>query len=46
MHRVARDLEASDEAREILHEIHERVDRLDPEHAEAMMELLAKEYRR
>ena len=45
MHRMARDLEGSEEARKMLSDLRERVDHIDPEHAEAMVELLAREYR-
>ena len=45
MHRMARELEGSDEARKMLSDSHERIDHMDPEYAEAMVELLAREYR-
>lgn len=45
-HRLVRKLEGSDEARQMLNEIHDQVDRLDPKHAEAIIELLMREYRR
>ena len=45
-HKLVRELEGSDEARQMLNEIHDQVDRLDSEHAEAMIELLMREYRR
>jgi len=43
--RLARDLEGSEEARRILQEVHDRVDTLDQETAEAMIELLVEEFR-
>jgi len=45
VHRLARRLEGDDDAREMLEEIRERVDRLEPDRAEAMIELLMNEYR-
>jgi hypothetical protein len=45
VHRMARELEGSDEARKMLSDLYERIDHMDPEHAEAMVELLAREYR-
>lgn len=45
VHRLARQLEGSDQARKILAEIRDQVDQLEPRQAEAMMELLMKEYR-
>jgi len=45
VHRLARQLEGSDQARRILAEISDRVDQLDPSQAEAIMELLTREYR-
>jgi hypothetical protein len=44
MHHVAREVETSDEARQILREIHDRVDRLEPERAAAIIEMLVGEY--
>ena len=35
----------SHEARQILDEIHDKVDQLDPDRAEALIEMLMKEYR-
>ncbi len=35
----------TEEAREILNEIHDRVDQLPPERAEALIKLLMREYR-
>ena len=46
MHRMVREMEDSGEAKKILDEIHEKVDHLDQAHAEAMIELLMKQYRR
>jgi hypothetical protein len=43
VHHVAREVEASDDARQILKEIHDRVDRLPPERATAIIEMLMKE---
>jgi hypothetical protein len=45
IHRLARDLEDSEEARRILLEVHDRVDSLDQDQAEAMIELLVEEFR-
>ena len=45
VHRMARQLEGSENARRILLEIRDKVATLDPKQAEAMMELLAREYR-
>ena len=45
MHKLAREVEDTDEAKRMLSEIHRRIDHLDPAHAEAMVELLAREYR-
>jgi len=45
IHRLAREMEGSHEARKILHEIRDKVDSLEPNQAEAMMELLSREYR-
>jgi hypothetical protein len=42
--RLARELEGSEEAREILEEVHARVDHLDPDRAEALVELLVTQY--
>ncbi len=44
MHRMARELEGSEEARQMLNDVRQRIDGMDPEHAEAMVELLAREY--
>lgn len=44
VHRLARKLETSHEARKVLAEIRDRIDTLKPEQAEAMMEILSKEY--
>lgn len=46
VHRLAREMEGTDEAKRILHEIHDQVDRLEPDRAEALMELLMREYGR
>ncbi len=45
VHRMARQLEGSENARRILLEIRDKVDTLAPKQAEAMMEVLAREYR-
>ncbi len=45
VHRLARELEGSDQARKILAEVRDKVDQLQPHEAEAMMELLTREYR-
>ena len=45
MHRVVRRMEGSDQAQYVLNEIHERLDRLEAEEAEAMVELLVRHYR-
>ena len=46
VHRLAREMEGTDEAKRILHEIHDQVDRLEPDRAEALIELLMREYGR
>jgi len=43
--KIAREMAGSEEAREILNEIHDRVDRLTPDRAEALIELLMRDYR-
>ncbi|UCD24903.1 MAG: hypothetical protein JSW51_03005 [Gemmatimonadota bacterium] len=45
VHRMARQIEGSEYARRILLEIREKVDTLEPKQAEAMVDLLAREYR-
>jgi hypothetical protein len=45
VHRLARELEGSDQARKILAEVRDKVDDLEPREAEAIMELLTREYR-
>ena len=45
VHKIAREMAGSEEAREILNEIHDRVDRLTPDRAEALIELLMRDYR-
>jgi len=45
-HRLAREMGGSEDARKILAEVHERIDRLEPERAAALIELLMHEYRR
>jgi hypothetical protein len=45
-HRLARELEGSEDARKILAEVHDRIDQLDPAKAEALIELLMREYQR
>ncbi|MCH9023238.1 MAG: hypothetical protein IID32_10820 [Planctomycetes bacterium] len=44
VHRLAKEFEGSQQAREILSEIHGQVDQLDPDEAEALIELLMEEY--
>ena len=45
IHRLAREMEATEEARLLLRDFHDRVDRLDHDRAEALVELLMEEYR-
>jgi hypothetical protein len=45
-HRLARELEGSEDARKILAEVHDRIDQLEPARAEALIELLLREYQR
>jgi hypothetical protein len=45
IHKIAREMSGTDEARDILDEIHGHVDRLPQERAEALIELLMREYR-
>ena len=45
-HRLTQELAGSDDARQILDEIHDKVDSLDPNHARALIELLMNEYGR
>lgn len=45
VHQLSRELEGSEEARRILHEIEQRVDTMEPERAEALIELLVREHR-
>jgi len=44
VHRLARQLGSSHEAQKVLSEIRDRIDALEPAEAEAMMEVLSKEY--
>jgi hypothetical protein len=44
VHKLAHELEGSEQAREILSDIHAQVDQLDDDHAEALIDLLVKEY--
>lgn len=44
VHRLSLELEDSHEARKVLHEIRNKIDELKPDQAEAMIELLSKEY--
>ena len=44
VHRLARQIESSNEARKVLVELRSKIDTLEPEQAEAMMEVLSKEY--
>ena len=46
VHRLAREMEGSVEARQILDEIEGRIDNLDGDHAAALLEMLMNEYRR
>lgn len=43
-HRLARELSGSDDARKILAEVHQRIDQMEPARAEALIELLVREY--
>lgn len=43
-HRLARELAGTEEARKILAEVHDRIDQMDPAKAEALVELLVREY--
>jgi hypothetical protein len=45
-HRLARELAGTDEARKILAEVHDRIDQMEPDKAEALVELLVREYQR
>jgi hypothetical protein len=45
-HRLAREMEGSEDARKILAEMHARIDQLEPARAEALIELLMREYQR
>jgi hypothetical protein len=45
-HRLAREMEGSEDARKILAEVHDRIDQLEPARAEALIELLMREYQR
>jgi hypothetical protein len=45
VHRLARELGESEDARRILREVHGRIDALDPRRAQALVEVLASEYR-
>jgi hypothetical protein len=44
VHRLARQLEDSHEAQKVLKELRSKIDTLEPEQAEAMMEVLSKQY--
>jgi hypothetical protein len=44
VHKLARQLEGTEEARRILDEIHGKIDELPPERAEALVELLVRDY--
>ena len=44
IHRLAREMEGSNDARQILAEVHARIDRLSPDEAEALIELLLRDY--
>ena len=45
VHQLSKQMSGTEEAREILKEIHDRVDQLPPERAEALIEILMREYR-
>ena len=45
-HRLARELQGSEDARKILVEVHDKIDQLEPARAEALIELLMREYQR
>jgi hypothetical protein len=45
-HRLAREMEGSEDARKILSEVHDKIDQLEPARAEALIELLMREYQR
>jgi hypothetical protein len=44
VHQLTRNLAGAEDARRILEEIHSRVDQLDPDRAEALVEMLMREY--
>ena len=46
VHRLAREMEGTGEARQILDEIEGKIDTLDGDHAAALLEMLMNEYRR
>ena len=46
VHTLAREMEGTAEARSILDEVHASIDKLDPDRAEALIEMLMKEYAR
>jgi hypothetical protein len=43
--RLAQEMAGSEEARKVLSEVHDNIDRLEPDRAEALVELLMQEYR-
>ena len=45
MHQLANQMKGTQEARQILDEVESRIDQLDPDRAEALIELLMNEYR-
>jgi hypothetical protein len=45
VHKLAAEMQGTDEARQILDEIHDRIDELDADRAEALLELLVQQYR-
>lgn len=45
VHRLSKELEGTEDARRILDEIHGRIDSMAPERAQALVELLMREYR-
>jgi len=46
VHRLARTMDGDAEARRILHDLHQRIDSMPGDRAEALVELLARDYRR
>jgi hypothetical protein len=46
IHRIAGEMEGTEEARRLLDEIHDRIDQMEGERAEALLDLLVEEYSR